>query len=345
MEANPRVVFVGPAGTGKTILAIEAARRSSTSGRRVLLACYNRLLGKWLEEQTTSLHPGVTARTLHRHMLSVAQQSVDPDEAKTSTYWENELPATAIDRLLADDTDRHMFDELVIDEAPDILRGNYLDFLDLSLKGGLASGRWRMFGDFEKQAVYGSADLSLQNVLNMRTGTAPIYNLRANCRNTPRIAELVHLLGGLTPHYSQILRPDDGVEPELRHYHHENEQSPLLVKVLESLYSHGFTGRDIAILSPRGDVGCAAATIRNSPWKERLRPFAQASQGQMGYGSIRAFKGMEASAIIITDVSHITGPEATSLFYIAITRALHRLTILISDSVREEMLRVLVGSK
>src|SRR6185436_10463403 len=29
MEANPRVVFDGPAGTGKTVLAIEATRRSA----------------------------------------------------------------------------------------------------------------------------------------------------------------------------------------------------------------------------------------------------------------------------------------------------------------------------
>ena len=34
MQENPRVAFVGPAGTGKTLLAIEAARRGVASGRR-----------------------------------------------------------------------------------------------------------------------------------------------------------------------------------------------------------------------------------------------------------------------------------------------------------------------
>jgi len=103
METNPRVVFIGPAGTGKTMLAIEAARRSSATGSRVLLVCYNRLLGKWLEEQTANLYPGVTARTLHSHMLSVVQTAIGADEAKTSAYWENELPAATIDRLLMND--------------------------------------------------------------------------------------------------------------------------------------------------------------------------------------------------------------------------------------------------
>ena len=72
MQANPRVVFVGPAGTGKTILAIEAARRTQGEGHRVLMICFNRLLGQWLENETKDLSPKVTTRTLHSHMLAVS---------------------------------------------------------------------------------------------------------------------------------------------------------------------------------------------------------------------------------------------------------------------------------
>lgn len=38
---NPRVIVDGSAGTGKTVLAIEQARRSVSAGRRVLLLCFN----------------------------------------------------------------------------------------------------------------------------------------------------------------------------------------------------------------------------------------------------------------------------------------------------------------
>ena len=48
MEDNPRVLFTGPAGTGKTLLALETARRAVNIGKSVLLFCFNRLLGQWL---------------------------------------------------------------------------------------------------------------------------------------------------------------------------------------------------------------------------------------------------------------------------------------------------------
>ena len=46
---NARALVEGPAGTGKTVLALEEARRASTAGQRVLLTCYNQQLGRMLK--------------------------------------------------------------------------------------------------------------------------------------------------------------------------------------------------------------------------------------------------------------------------------------------------------
>ena len=46
LEYNPRCLFEGAAGTGKTLLAVEYARRASEGGANVLLVCFNRLLGR-----------------------------------------------------------------------------------------------------------------------------------------------------------------------------------------------------------------------------------------------------------------------------------------------------------
>ena len=56
----------------------------------------------------------------------------------------------------------------------------------------------------------------------------PVYSLRNNCRNTPRVATLVRLLSHLEPDYSRVLRPDDGIEPDLRVSTPMTEAAPTL---------------------------------------------------------------------------------------------------------------------
>ena len=42
------------------------------------------------------------------------------------------------------------FDVLVVDEAQDLAEPYHLDFFDTALYGGLAGGRWAIFGAFRK---------------------------------------------------------------------------------------------------------------------------------------------------------------------------------------------------
>jgi DNA polymerase III delta prime subunit len=338
MEENPRVFFAGPAGTGKTLLAIEAVRRGLAAGHRVLFLCFNRLLGKWLEEQTSVLCSGVVTRTLHRYMLEVSGSS---SIEYGHDFWENDLPLLAVDKLLEKAGKEDFFDELVVDEAQDILRGKYLDILDLVLMGGLASGRWRLFGDFEKQSIYGASNLTFRSFFEKRGLNAPIYSLRVNCRNTPRVATLAQLLGGLEPGYSRILRPDDSLEPELYYFMNDYEQQQVLIKVFEKLYQEGYSGKDIVVLSPKADGACAVK-VNTSPWKERLQPFEAMGARHIGYSSIHAFKGLEASCIVITDIDRISESAARAIFYIGVKRALHRLVILCRQSVKKEVIDILL---
>lgn len=65
----------------------------------------------------------------------------------------------------------------------DIFRDEYLDVLT-----------WRFFGDFERQAIYDAATLPVDEFCVQRGGQPARFALTANCRNAPRIVELIRLL-------------------------------------------------------------------------------------------------------------------------------------------------------
>jgi hypothetical protein len=399
IEANPRIVFDGPAGTGKTLLAIETARRAAAAGRRVLLLCFNRPLGRWLQEETVDLAPaarrraGVVTRTLHEHMRILAGVTPTPAQACSEAFWRQELPELAqlallerIERASKDGgRSRYVFDEIVLDETQDLLRAGYLDFLDASVAGGLGGGTWRFFGDFEYQRIYDAAALDLEQFLGVRTGGerdagraygagAARYNLRINCRNTPSVADLACRCGDVVPGYRRVRRPDDGLEPEIRYWHDADEQRTLLVEVLAALERQGFGGAATAIISPAGDDRCAAAGLSEPPWRDRVEPLVREARllgegglavdgadgavadgdwpaacipsdldgvelhsGRTRYCSIYRFKGLEAPAVVITDVDALAEPSQRSLLYVGCTRALHRLVILAHASLRDEL--------
>lgn len=342
MEQNPRVLYTGPAGTGKTLLAIEAARRSCAEGRRVLFLCFNKLLGEWLVEQTRDIGSGVTTTTLHKFMVRLVGGRVSDNSTE---FWQTTLPQLTLDKLI-DSQEPIEFDELIVDESQDVCRSEYLDVLDFVLRGGLAAGRWRFFGDFEKQAIFHSSDISPTVVLGERTqNSAPLYTLRVNCRNRPRVAALVELLAGLQPKYRKVLRPDDRIEPKQRYYHSESEQNSLLVSALEESYEAGFKGRDVVILSPFEGEHCCSAKIKTSPWKERLKPLHQSGKGYIGFGTVHSFKGLEAKCVILTDIESMADLKDQNIFYVGISRALERLVIIASSRAKREIVGIATMSK
>ena len=57
------------------------------------------------------------------------------------------------------------FDKLIIDEGQDLIREEYFGLFDSMLKGGLANGKWEIYGDFESQAIY--SQLSKKEMLEL----------------------------------------------------------------------------------------------------------------------------------------------------------------------------------
>ena len=343
MEENPRALFTGPAGTGKTVLALETARRAGSNGKNVLLVCFNRLLGRWLSEHSVTRSHYITAGTLHQYMAGIA--GIKVPEGANDSFWKAELPEAAIAKLLDAHRDAGRFDLVVADEVQDLLQRPYLDVLELVLKGGLSGGSWRMFGDFERQMLYGQDRDQIEEFIRKQFGTVARGALRVNCRNTPRVATLSHLLGRLTPNYSRILRPDDNIEPIISYYATPSQQRRELAKTLERLFKESYSGDDIVVLSPKAGSRCAAAGVNEKPWSEQLASFESASTGDIRWTTIQSFKGLDSPAVVVTDIEHVDGDMFSSLFYVATTRALERLYVIVHETAKPAIIQSLFSGK
>ena len=257
-------------------------------------------------------------------------------------FWEVKLPQLACDALLERPGE---YDELVIDEAQDVLRDQFFDVLDLSLKGGMRKGQsWRLFGDFAHQAIYDDS-VDLDAFCEREDEACTVYQLDENCRNSPAIAALACAGGGIANAYAKVLRTDDddGGAPQVRHYAAAEEQSALLRDSLEELADAGFRGPTVVILSTRGDAHCIASTLSEQPWCDRVVPLVH--EGPRGpvpdlrsnktrYASIHRFKGLEARAVVLTDCEKLEKARDRDLFYIGATRATQRLVVLARERLR-----------
>jgi hypothetical protein len=155
-EINDRIFVTGGAGSGKTLLAIETARRAASVYGRVLLTCRSSGVIDLMKEQLAAAP--VTC-------LSYAETSgLDP------------------------------FDVLIVDEGQDLMTLEDLVHLDSLVIGGLADGRWRIFCDPNNQAhVDGAFDATVADEV---AAMASRYHLPYNCRNTAGIVQQTQVVTG-----------------------------------------------------------------------------------------------------------------------------------------------------
>lgn len=346
LAENHRVVFKGPAGTGKTLLAMEATKRAIEDGKTVLLLCYNSLLGDWLKAKTSSYSNDpaqLRCSTFHSLLLEIACEKAG--KTAGNEYWRKQLPVRASDRLLDDNRSWPTYDMLVIDEAQDLLEDEYLDVLDLLVKGGLAGGKWAFFGDFERQAIYTSdGGEGAQQALDGLSDRAPRHvksSLRINCRNAEPIAETLAITSGLVPGYKRVLHDIEGSDVDPLFYASSDDQERQLAAAIRNLLET-FKAGEIIVLSMKSDESSCAATVSSATIGERLVPIRRVQDSQaIPFTTIHAFKGLEAPAVIITDIENLNVEKTRALLYVGMSRARIRLYMLMNERCRGSYDRIL----
>ncbi len=152
VERNTHVYLDGPAGTGKSHLIVQAARRNNRAGLRTLVTCWNLLMAGEFEAQVGEL-PNVDALSLNGLMLGAAGLDANPDRAEHTWYTET-LPRRALDGLKCRPASTK-YDAILIDEFQDI--AGYPVMLEifeaLSAKASLQKTSLLIAGDARQQIM------------------------------------------------------------------------------------------------------------------------------------------------------------------------------------------------
>ncbi len=290
VEANPRVICSGGAGTGKTMLALELAKRWGASGMKTAIACQSPWLKRFLEQNTV---PGL--------IVSIADS----------------LHVAAKRASIA------RFDALIVDEGQDILNMDALAQLDNCLEGGINEGRWCFFHDANNQS--GLCGSYVPDAYDYLESICPVrIPLKTNCRNSLPILQRIQ--GDLD---ADVGNSGVGDGPAVREIHVADSDSAIqaLEKELRVLVDReGFSPGDIVVLS-RLPFAQSWTSSLSKDLRDSISVLDEASPRNMnrcsiGFAQIGDFKGLESEVVVLIDMPTPGHSETLrSLHYVGMSRA------------------------
>jgi len=306
LRRSRRVVVYGGAGTGKTVLAIERARRLAADGFRVLLTCFNRLLGDSFARRFDAT-AGVTAGSFHHLAHSwILDAGLPFPEHPDRAFWDEPIGELALEAI---DRSGLAFDAVIVDEGQDF-DASWFVVLEASLADP-DDGMLLVFAD-RHQAIY-------------REGWEPppataAYDLDVNCRNTRQIAEVVARIYGDPPPVDAV----DGTEVEFLAAEGTEEARRVAGSALHRLVNEGrIDRREVVVLTRTRDmkdslIGTRAASLVLG---DVTRP-----SGGIAVETIHRFKGLEADAAVVV-LDRLETDRDQALAYIGLSRARAHLVV------------------
>lgn len=331
LASNPRVIARGGAGTGKTVIAVEEARRLARQGERVLFTCLSANLASVVANALSDA-PSVEVRTLHdqmRLMVAGAGRSADLPDVSIEDLLTLFLPELALEVALDSEGARWKFDVVIVDEAQDLLRDAYLDVIEVLVGGELRKGSWRFFLD-PVQNIFGG--VSLTGLQRLRAANPVDWPLVINCRNTAPIATQVALLSGAPLGRSLV---EDGPEVEITWYEDRAEQRAAIVKRLAVLRHEGFAPQRILLLS-KFPLTVSATCAWPGPLVDISHEPSPLPASSLRFSTIGAFKGLEADVVLLMDVDDLSTNDGLASLYVGASRAKLALYVFISNAEREQ---------
>jgi superfamily I DNA/RNA helicase len=300
----PNVAVIGPAGSGKTILAMWRLKSLIDAGQNAVYVCYNRALADVLRLRNPDYQEYIwNVDRLFSRFCPEQRPTQELNE-----YYREALPGLVMDR--ADSLDH--FDAIIIDEGQDLSESQIIALHDLLKTGAV----WAFFADW-KQDLYSAGN-------GNPIGAEVIFHLYHNCRNTIKINDTSNNF--LDSNVESMPGMPEGEVPVVQY-------SGSQVTAAWELAKQWAREGSIAILSPfRYENSSMHGQLKGHGLilSQDVQDLGKANT--VVFSTIKSFKGLEASCVIVIDIDIPDHNPAFSMddLYVATTRATARLA-LISD--------------
>lgn len=314
----PRVAVMGPAGSGKTVLATWLLQALVEEGKRALYVCFNKNLAAALRRRHPQLTDNIdNVDRVFRRIADEAgrwpsQQAIQMDAAR---FFREDLPGLVLE-LVADWPAERRYDAVIIDEGQDFSDDQLVALLEM-LPGN--AGSYVYFAD-RRQDLF-------QPATSGSVGAEVQFTLRHNCRNTERINAHTNrvLPGDPVPSMPGVPK---GVDPLVRHC---TDAGTMATTAWQLASEWAAAGGNVVILSPYTLDNSCMHGARKGHGMNLVDDIGKlGTPGTVYFSTIKSFKGIEAASVILVDADI---PQDASAFraedmYVACTRPTARLAVL-----------------
>ena len=320
LEINEKSIVRGFAGTGKTVLATEFARRKEKEGKKVLFLFYNRFIANKVSRSFD--RDSEINCTRFQKFAKAAIDQTDTDWWNThyrkndDSFWEEDISLKLVD-LTHDEADK--FDAIIVDEGQDF-KPDWFEYLEGLLVDSEES-RFVVFYD-EHQDVFGR-----WSDLPWGEKGASRKQLTENCRNTKSIINYLNdkRPTGMTP----FKRSPDGEKVIERRVSGPEEAKGKILDDITGVLNEGvLPGQIVVLLNPGKKESCLADVTKIGRVKfESVSRYYDERSRSIQFTTINMFKGLEADVVFVvacerykekalSEILYAQGSRARTLLYV-----------------------------
>ena len=312
LQEQPTAVIHGPAGTGKTMLAIEKANMLASKGEKVLYLCFNEFLVSYLKEHYKDT--GIifhNIRSLAEELMPHVECSISEIIPRFTEYFQNEY-----------DDCLWSYNNVVIDEGQDIPESI---LAHISILTDMLNGHYYVFYDKNQYIMMHKSTRWLDTYGDCR------LVLYKNCRNT---AEIARTIGTTVENIKKDVYINDlsGIIPKGSFYKTPKELIAVVSDFVTRMLQDKLKVEDVVILTIDS---VKKSMLQNNMHIGSIPISTTPKKGHILFTSVRKFKGLEAKAILLIDiyVDKLDDELHKRLIYVGCSRANTYLQMAFYDNV------------